>query len=344
MSLKLSEFNYSLPKELIAQQPLKERDKSRLLILNRRDKSLREANFKDIIIFLREGDVLVLNDTKVIPARFFARRKTGAKLEVLLLKEKKEALWEALIRPARRLKIGEFILLGEEKFQVQVLKRTEKGTHLVRFPSPCVRELLEKYGKIPLPLYIRKEIDPCRYQTIYAKKEGAVASPTAGLHFTKELLKEIALKGIEIVYVTLHCGLATFRPLKTENIEEHKMDTEFYEIKKEAAGVINKAKKEKRRIIAVGTTVVRTLEAASFINKEGIGGVIPKTEETDLYIYPGYKFKIIDCLITNFHLPSSTNLILVNAFAGIEFIRQAYKYAIERKFRFYSFGDAMLIL
>ena len=344
MSLKLSEFNYSLPKELIAQQPLKERDKSRLLILNRRDKSLREANFKDIIIFLREGDVLVLNDTKVIPARFFARRKTGAKLEVLLLKEKKEALWEALIRPARRLKIGEFILLGEDKFQVQVLERTEKGTYLVRFPSLCVRELLEKYGKIPLPLYIRKEIDPCRYQTIYAKKEGAVASPTAGLHFTKELLKEIALKGIEIVYVTLHCGLATFRPLKTENIEEHKMDTEFYEIKKEAAWVINKAKKEKRRIIAVGTTVVRTLEAASFINKEGVWGVIPKTEETDLYIYPGYKFKIINCLITNFHLPSSTNLILISAFAGIKFIRQAYKYAIERKFRFYSFGDAMLIL
>jgi S-adenosylmethionine:tRNA ribosyltransferase-isomerase len=346
MSSKLSEFDYPLPKELIAQEPKQRRDESRLLVLNRKRRSLEEAIFKDIVNFTREGDVLVLNNTKVIPARLLGKRETGGKVEVLLLKEKEKGLWKVLVKPGKKAKIGETISFGEGKFRGEILKETENGgERVIRFNPPDIGELINNYGQMPLPPYIKKEIDsPNRYQTVYAEKEGAIAAPTAGFHFTGRLLKELTSRGVELVYITLHCGIATFRPVKTQDIKEHRMEAEFYEVAPETAETINRAKLQKRRIIAVGTTVVRTLETVGFINGEGIPQVRAKTDESKLYIYPGYEFKIIDSLITNFHLPCSTNLILVCAFAGRENIFKAYQYAIDKRFRFYSFGDAMLIL
>lgn len=345
MSLRLSDFEYFLPKELIAQRPKERRDESKLLILNRKEKSLKETLFGDIVNFIREEDTLVLNNTKVIPAKFFAKRKTGAKLEILLLKEKEENLWETLIRPSKRVKCGESIIFGDGRFKGEILERTEDSKFLIRFDLVDVREIMAIYGKIPLPPYIKERpIDPSCYQTVFAEREGAIASPTAGLHFTKELLENLNSQGVEIVYLTLHCGVATFSVVKTEDIRTHKLGAEFCEISRDSASKINQAKKENRRIIAVGTTVVRTLESLSFVDEEGIFQIKPYTGEINLYICPPYRFKIVDSLITNFHLPCSTNLILVSAFSGTDFVLRAYRYAIEKNFRFYSFGDAMFII
>jgi S-adenosylmethionine:tRNA ribosyltransferase-isomerase len=362
--MKLAQFDYCLPEELIAQQPVPRRDESRLLILNRKDNSLKEAIFKDIIKFINKGDVFVLNDTRVLPARLNARKKTGGRIEVLLLKEQEPGIWEVLVKPGKKAHPGENILFAEGRFCAEILKRTTAGGRLVRFtPTPfgeqsssktekvwgCspldIRGLIKQYGKVPLPHYIKKELKvPEYYQTVYAEKEGAVAAPTAGLHFTKELLSQLVSCGVKIVFVTLHCGLGTFRPVKAQDIREHQMEAELYEIDAVASRIINQAKRRGNRIFAVGTTTARALETEGFRDKDDIYQVKANKSETSFYIYPGYRFKIIDALLTNFHLPCSTNLILVSAFAGIKFIRYAYQYAIKKQFRFYSFGDAMLVV
>ncbi len=345
--MKLSEFGYCLPDELIAQDPVSCRDDARLLVLDRGNKSLSGVIFKDIAEFINKDDLLVLNDTRVMSARLIANRKTGARLEILLLKEREAGLWEVLVKPGKKARPGERIFFAEGKFSAEVLERTPAGGRLVRFHPPQVKEFINQYGKIPLPHYIKRELkenDAGSYQTVYAEKEGAVAAPTAGLHFTKRLLEKLASRGTEIAYITLHCGLATFRPVKTPDIRQHQMDTEFYQISAETARIINQAKVQNRRVVAVGTSVARAMETEGFRHEKGICQVTARQGQTRFYIYPSYKFKIVDALLTNFHLPYSTNLILVSAFAGVEFIRQAYQYAIKNKFRFYSFGDATLII
>lgn len=343
--MKLSEFDYYLPEELIAQEPISRRDESRLLVLDRKNQSLKDATFKDIVEIANKGDVFVLNDTKVMPARLIAKRYTGARLEILLLKEKETGIWEVLVKPGKRARLGDNLVFAQGKFCAKILDRTSAGGRLLKFNPPDIRELINQYGSTPLPHYIKKELKETeRYQTVYAKKYGAVAAPTAGLHFTKGLLNQLASRGVETAYITLHCGLATFRPVKTADIRNHPMEDESYEVGSEAARIINKAKLLGGRIIAVGTTVVRTLETAAFRNQKGVYQLRPQKGSTRLYIYPGYNFRIVDALLTNFHLPRSTNLILVSAFAGTEFVRRAYQYAIDKKFRFYSFGDAMLVV
>ncbi|MFH1578191.1 MAG: tRNA preQ1(34) S-adenosylmethionine ribosyltransferase-isomerase QueA [Candidatus Omnitrophota bacterium] len=342
--MRLSEFAYDLPKELIAQHPIPRRDQSRLLVLNRKTKSLKECTFKDIKDFVRQGDVFVLNDTRVLPARLIARRSTGAQIEILLLKEKTPGAWEVLVKPGKKARVGESINFAGGKFSAEILERTPIGGRLIKFKPLNIKRLINQYGQMPLPNYIKQELkNPDRYQTIYAKNEGAVAAPTAGLHFTRKVLKQLIIKGAKIVYVTLHCGLGTFRPVKTVDIRDHRMEPESYSIDSKAAAVINQAKAKGKRIIAVGTTAVRVLETAAFKNPKGAFRIKAEQGETRLYIYPGYKFKIISALLTNFHLPDSTNSILVSTFAGIKFVRRAYQHAINKRFRFYSFGDAMLI-
>ncbi|MCM8800026.1 MAG: tRNA preQ1(34) S-adenosylmethionine ribosyltransferase-isomerase QueA [Candidatus Omnitrophica bacterium] len=343
--MKTHEFFYTLPKELIAQEPLEKRDESRLLVIFRKERIFKEVIFKEIIDYLKPTDVLVLNETKVIPARLKAKRNTGGKVEVLLLKEKNTGIWQALLKPTKRIKISETIFFDNHSFSAKILERNNQGIFYLEFIPKDIKPLIYLYGQMPTPPYIKIELkQPHRYQTVYAKKEGSVASPTAGLHFTEELLKKIEQKGIEIVYLSLHCGLSTFRPLKKENLEEHSLEPEYLEIPKETARVINQAKLVQKRIIAVGTTVARALESTAFLNEENIFQIKPFKGETSLFIYPGYQFKIIDCLLTNFHLPCSTNLVLTCAFADKELIFSAYQYAIERKFRFYSFGDATFII
>jgi len=342
--VKIKDFDYCLPSQLIAQQPLSQRDSSRLLIVHRDSGSITETVFRDIVRFFNKGDVLVLNNTKVFPARLFVQRKTGAKIEILLLREISRGKWQALIRPARRIRLYEELFFKNNSFKVKVLERSSEGKWLVEFFPSEIKDLISKQGLIPIPPYIKKELkEPQRYQTVFAKKEGAVASPTAGLHFTPQLLSELSSLGIKIVYICLHIGLGTFRPVKAEEVEAHKMDEEYIEVSPEAVQIINSAKKEKKRIFACGTSTVRALESIAFL-KEELAQIKPFSGFTDLFIYPGFKFKIIDSLITNFHLPKSTNLLLVSAFTGKEFLFQAYDYAIKNKFRFYSFGDAMLIL
>ena len=342
--MKIKDFDYCLPSQLIAQQPLSQRDSSRLLIVHRDSGSITETVFRDIVRFFNKGDVLVLNNTKVFPARLFVQRKTGAKIEILLLREISRGKWQALIRPARRIRLYEELFFKNNSFKVKVLERSSEGKWLVEFFPSEIKDLISKQGLIPIPPYIKKELkEPQRYQTVFAKKEGAVASPTAGLHFTPQLLSELSSLGIKIVYICLHIGLGTFRPVKAEEVEAHKMDEEYIEVSPEAVQIINSAKKEKKRIFACGTSTVRALESIAFL-KEELAQIKPFSGFTDLFIYPGFKFKIIDSLITNFHLPKSTNLLLVSAFTGKEFLFQAYDYAIKNKFRFYSFGDAMLIL
>ena len=334
-----------MSKELIAQEPIPRRDESRLLVVNKKDKNIKESVFKHIVDFLDAGDVLVLNNTRVLPARLFARRKTGGKLEVLLLKEKETGLWEVLVKPGRKARLGDNLIFGEGKFHAQVLDKTPTGGRLLKFNPSQIKKLINQYGKMPLPNYIKKDLRlPNRYQTIYAREDGAVAAPTAGLHFTENLLEELHSRGVEIAYITLHCGLATFRPVKSEDIRNHPMECEYYRIDANAARIINKAKRESRRVIAVGTTVVRAVETAALRNQGSIYYIQANQGETGLYIYPGYRFKIINALLTNFHLPHSTNLILVSAFAGSKLIKEAYRQAIKKRFRFYSFGDAMLII
>uniref|UniRef100_A0A7C6AAP0 S-adenosylmethionine:tRNA ribosyltransferase-isomerase n=1 Tax=candidate division WOR-3 bacterium TaxID=2052148 RepID=A0A7C6AAP0_UNCW3 len=338
------EFDYYLPKELIAQSPIPNRDESRLLILSRQTGEITETIFREIVNHLSPTDLLVLNDTKVIKARIFGVLDSARKIELLLLREIEPGIWETLARPARKVKPGSKIKFGQ--YEARVIERKETGVRIVKFSTEYVNNLLNEYGEIALPPYIKNKCaDINRYQTIYGTKEGAIAAPTAGLHFTCELLQKIRGKGITTVFLTLHCSLGTFRPIKVDKVEEHKMYPEEFEISSEAAAVINQAKAENRRLVAVGTTVVRALEARAFQNpKSGNWMVTAGTGLTNLYIYPGYQFKIVDALITNFHLPKSTLLLLVCAFADREKIFKAYDYAIAHRFRFYSFGDAMMII
>lgn len=343
--MKVSDFNYNLPKELIAQHPMEKRDESRLMVLHRDTKRIEDKTFKDIIDYLEPGDCLVRNNTKVIPARLYGKivGKTSEKLvEFLLLKQLENDNWEVMVRPGKKLREGVKVDFGEGLLHAEILEVMENGDRLVHFEYEGIfNEILDKIGLMPLPPYITESLkDRDRYQTVYAKYDGSAAAPTAGLHFTEELLEKIKEKGVEIANVTLHVGIGTFRPVKVENIEEHQMHSEHYYIKQEDAEKINKAKREGHRIIAVGTTSCRVLES---IAKEN--GKVEETEgDTSIFIYPGYKFKCIDCLITNFHLPESTLIMLVSSLATKEFIMEAYNKAVQEKYRFFSFGDAMLIL
>lgn len=341
--MHIDQFDFELPEELIAQTPLKNRDQSRLLTLNQSNGEIHHRQFKDIINFLKPGDALVLNDTKVLPARLLGHKKeTGAKIEVLLLKQLENDRWETLVKPGKKLRIGHEIIFGEGLLTGKVEEVTEAGGRIIHFQYQGIfNEILDMLGNMPLPPYIREQLeDKDRYQTVYAKHIGSSAAPTAGLHFTEELLEKIGKKGIKIVYITLHVGLGTFRPVSVEQIEEHKMHSEFYILSKEAADILNNVRNSGGKIIAVGTTSVRTLEANA---DEKTGMFTPKQGWTEIFIYPGYKFKAIDGMITNFHLPKSSLIMLVSALAGRELIMKAYKEAIEHRYRFFSFGDAMLI-
>ena len=341
--MNINEFDYELPKELIAQTPLKDRSSSKLLIMNKKTGELKHEVFSNIIDYLNKGDVLVLNDTKVIPARLIGEKKdTGAVIEILLLKDIGNDTWECLGKPGKRLKIGSTITFGDGSLRCEVVDKLEEGIiHVKLIYDGILMEILDKLGTMPLPPYIHEKLeDQSRYQTVYAKVSGSAAAPTAGLHFTKELLKQIEDKGVIITYVTLHVGLGTFRPVEVDNILEHKMHSEYYVMSKETAEILNKAKEEGRRIIAVGTTSTRTLETIATNNK----GIFKACSgDTDIFIYPGYKFKAINCLITNFHLPKSTLVMLVSAFSSRNMIMNAYNEAINNKYRFFSFGDAMFI-
>ncbi len=341
-NLQKSDFYFDLPEELIAQDPLEDRSSSRLLVLDKETGETSHHIFKEVINYLNPGDCLVLNNTKVIPARLIGHKEdTGAAIEVLLLKRKENDIWETLVKPGKKCKPGTKIVFGEGLLHATVLETVEDGNRLIQFSYEGIfEEILDKLGEMPLPPYITHKLqDKNRYQTVYAKYEGSAAAPTAGLHFTKELLKQIEEKGIDIAYVTLHVGLGTFRPVKVDNILEHHMHSEFYQVTKEAADKINKAKKEGHRVICVGTTSCRTVESAADEN----GMVKEGCDNTEIFIYPGYKFKVLDALITNFHLPESTLVMLVSALAGREHILNAYEEAIREKYRFFSFGDAMLI-
>jgi len=341
----LSEFDYYLPEELIAQEPLPERDRSRLMVVDRSRQTIEHRFFYELPHLLREDDLLVLNNTRVMQARLLGQKETGGKVEVLLTEHREPGLWEAMVKPGRRVGTG-IRLFFNENLVAEVVDRTETGGRILRFfkrssggelSQEGVDELVEKVGNVPLPPYIHKPIrDPERYQTVYAASPGSTAAPTAGLHFTPRLLEAIADRGVKIVFVTLHVGIATFRPVRTTEIEHHQMHTERYEIPAETAEAINSTK---GRVVCVGTTTARALESAAMGRHE----VRPAVAETDLYITPGYEFKIVDALITNFHMPKSTLLIMVSAFAGIELVKKAYQEAIAAKYRFLSFGDAMML-
>ena len=340
--MKVSDFNYELPKELIAQVPIKNRDESRLMVLDRENKTIEDKTFKDIIDYLKPGDCLVRNNTKVIPARLYGiKEETGANIEFLLLKRIDGDIWEVMVYPGRRLKQGTKVSFGDGILTAEILDVLEGGNRKVKFYYEGIfNEILDKIGLMPLPPYIHEKLkEKDRYQTVYAKYEGSSAAPTAGLHFTDELLEKINKKGIEIANVTLHVGIGTFRPVKVENVEEHDMHSEHFYIKKEDADKINNTKKHGGRIIAVGTTSSRVLESVADEN-----GYVKEIEsDTNIFIYPGYKFKCVDSLITNFHLPESTLIMLVSALAGKDYIMEAYKHAVDEKYRFFSFGDAMFI-
>lgn len=341
--MKTSDFDYHLPEELIAQTPLKDRSSSRLLVLNRQSGAFEDRIFTDVIDYLEPGDALVLNETKVLPARIIGSKKeTGGAVELLLLKDLGGNTWECLARPQKRLHEGTEIIFGDGLLSAQVVEVLGEGITHVQFAYDGIfLEILEKLGTMPLPPYIHEQLkDQSRYQTVYAKNLGSAAAPTAGLHFTPELLEKIKEKGVEIIKITLHVGLGTFRPVEVEDVNEHKMHTESYEIDEAAAAKLNAVKTRGGRIIAVGTTSVRTLETVA----GRFGAFRPCTGETSIFIYPGYQFLAVDGLITNFHLPRSTLLMLVSAFAGKSEIMKAYEHAIEEKYRFFSFGDAMLII
>ena len=340
--LKVADFDYELPEELIAQTPIKKRDESRLMILNRKEQTIEHKVFKDIIDYLKSGDVLVRNNTKVIPARLYGKKETGANVEFLLLKNIEGDIWESIVRPGNKLHVGAKVIFGDGILEAEILEVMPGGTRKVEFKYDGIfNEILDKIGLMPLPPYIHETLkEKDRYQTVYAKYEGSAAAPTAGLHFTPELLEEIRKKGIEIANVTLHVGIGTFRPVKEDTVEAHKMHSEHFYIKQEDVDKINKAKQEGRRVIAVGTTSCRVLES---IADEKTGMVKQIEDDTEIFIYPGYKFKCIDGLITNFHLPQSTLLMLVSALAGKDYIMKAYKEAVKERYRFFSFGDAMFI-
>ena len=340
--LKTSDYYFDLPKELIAQDPLEDRSSSRLLVLDKNTGEISHHIFRDIIDYLHPGDCLVLNNTKVIPARLLGEREgTGGHVEVLLLKRKEADVWETLVKPGKKCKPGQRLTFGDGLLKAEVLETVEEGNRLIRFEYEGIfEEVLDKLGEMPLPPYITHKLkDKNRYQTVYAKYEGSAAAPTAGLHFTKDLLKKIEEKGVVIASVTLHVGLGTFRPVKVENVLEHHMHSEFYMVSQEAADKINRAKESGHRVIAVGTTSTRTLEAAADEN----GRLHETSGWTEIFIYPGYRFKVIDALITNFHLPQSTLVMLVSALAGRAHVLHAYEIAVKERYRFFSFGDAMLI-
>lgn len=341
--MQVHDFYFDLPEELIAQEPIEKRDMSRLLVLHREDGSIEHKIFKDILDYFNEGDCIVLNNSRVIPARLFGIREgTGARVEFVLLKRINKNRWETLVRPGKKSKPGTRFTFGEGELKGTIIETTDSGGRIIEFEYEGVfEEILDRLGQMPLPPYIKKKLkDKERYQTVYSKIEGSAAAPTAGLHFTKELLKEIESKGVDIAYVTLHVGLGTFRPVKAETVEEHHMHSEYYTIEEQSAEKINRAKGKGKRIIAVGTTSCRTLETAT----DEKGRILKSSGWTDIFIYPGYNFKMVDCLITNFHLPESTLIMLVSALAGRDNIMNAYKTAVDEGYRFFSFGDAMFIV
>ncbi len=340
--MKTSDFYYDLPKELIAQTPLKDRASSRLLKVNKQSGELEHTHFHNIINELNKGDCLVLNDTRVIPARLFGEKEgTGGKIEFLLLTRKSDDIWEVILKPGKKAKPGAKFIFGGGKLKAEILETVNDGNRLVKFfYNGLFENVLDELGEMPLPPYITAHLDDKeRYQTVYSKHEGSAAAPTAGLHFTEQLLNDIKNKGVNIAYITLHVGLGTFRPVKSDDVENHKMHSEFYSISKEAADTVNNARKNGGRIISVGTTSTRTLETVA----DNDGFIKECSGWTDIFIYPPYKFKCVDALITNFHLPESTLLMLVSAFSSKEIIMNAYKEAVKEKYRFFSFGDAMFI-
>lgn len=341
--MNTSDFYYDLPKELIAQDPLLKRSDSRLMVLNPAEETFADKQFTDVVSYLKEGDCLVLNNTKVIPARLLGlKEETGAAVEVFLLKRKTDTQWECLVKPGKKLREGAKVVFGDGSLRAEVKQVLEDGNRIVEFIYEGIfEEILDKLGQMPLPPYITHKLqDKDRYQTVYAKYDGSAAAPTAGLHFTNELLEEIQKKGIKLAFVTLHVGLGTFRPVKVDDVTKHNMHSEHIIVSKESADIINETKRCGGRIICVGTTSCRTIESAS--DTDGI--VHPGEADTSIFIYPGYEFKVMDGLITNFHLPESTLLMLVSALAGRDFVLSAYEHAVKEKYRFFSFGDAMLIL
>ncbi len=340
--MKTEDFDFELPEELIAQTPLEKRDASKLLVLDKKTGNIEHKHFDDLLTYLKKGDVLVLNDTKVIPARLYGvKEETGAVIEILMLKEEKKDHWQCLVKPAKRIKVGSVVDFGNGKLKAQCVEVREEGIRVFQFLYTGIfLEILDSLGEMPLPPYIHEKLkEKDRYQTVYAKNPGSAAAPTAGLHFTKDLLEKIKQKGIEIYFITLHVGLGTFRPVNVEDVTKHKMHSEFYSMSKEVADALNKAKEEGREIISVGTTTTRTLETIKTL----YGTFKECSGWTDIFIYPGYEFKAIDHLITNFHLPKSTLVMLVSALAGKENIMNAYKEAVKNKYRFFSFGDSMFI-
>lgn len=340
--MNVKDYDYDLPEELIAQDPLEDRSSSRLMVLDRQTGDVEHRHFTDILEYLHPGDCLVINNTKVIPARLFGvKEDTQAKIEVLLLKRKENDIWETLVKPGKKAKQGTKLVFGDGLLTAEVVDVVEEGNRLIQFHYDGIfEEILDQLGQMPLPPYITHQLkDKNRYQTVYAKYDGSAAAPTAGLHFTKELLQKVKDMGVDIAEVTLHVGLGTFRPVKVENVLDHHMHSEFYMVSQEAADKINRAKESGHRVIAVGTTSTRTLEAAADEN----GRLHETSGWTEIFIYPGYQFKVIDALITNFHLPQSTLVMLVSALAGREHVLHAYEIAVKEKYRFFSFGDAMLI-
>ena len=341
--MNVKDYDYDLPEELIAQDPLEDRSSSRLMVLDRQTGDVEHKHFTDILEYLHPGDCLVINNTKVIPARLFGvKEDTQAKIEVLLLKRKENDIWETLVKPGKKAKPGTKIIFGEGLLTGEVVDVVEEGNRLIQFHYEGIfEEILDQLGQMPLPPYITHQLkDKNRYQTVYAKYDGSAAAPTAGLHFTKELLEKVKEMGVDIAEVTLHVGLGTFRPVKVDNVLDHHMHSEFFMIDEEAAEKINRAKETGHRVICVGTTSCRTVESAADEN----GHLEAKSGWTQIFIYPGYKFKVLDCLITNFHLPESTLIMLVSALAGREHVLVAYEEAVKERYRFFSFGDAMLIL
>ncbi|WP_025728567.1 tRNA preQ1(34) S-adenosylmethionine ribosyltransferase-isomerase QueA [Atopobacter phocae] len=343
MNYTTEDFNFDLPEELIAQTPLKDRSSSRLMHLIVDQESISDQHFTDLTSHLKAGDVLVLNNTRVLPARLHGvKEETGGHIELLLLHQEENDVWEVLAKPARRAKVGAIIDFGEGILKAEVVEDLSEGGKKVRFIYDGVfLEKLEELGEMPLPPYIKEKLDDqSRYQTIYAKENGSAAAPTAGLHFTPELMQEIEAKGVEIAYVTLHVGLGTFRPVSVENLNDHKMHAEYYHIDEDTCRILNKARKEGRRVIAVGTTSIRTLESVVSSRDDLF---VPTSGWTDIFISPGYSFRAVDAFVTNFHLPKSTLIMLVSAFGGRDFILKAYQHAVNEQYRFFSFGDAMFI-
>lgn len=340
--MKVKDFYFDLPKELIAQHPLEKRDESKLMVLNKKSGEIEHKVFKDIIDYLNPGDCLVLNDTRVMPARLYgAKEGSGGKMEFLLLKRHEDDIWESLVKPGKRGRVGAKFVFGNGELKAEIVEVLDNGNRKIKFYYDGIfEEVLDRLGEMPLPPYIEEKLeDRERYQTVYSKEVGSAAAPTAGLHFTEELLQSIREKGVKIAFVTLHVGLGTFRPVKVEEIQDHEMHSEYYILDRENAEIINSAKKSGKRVIAVGTTSNRTLE--SIANEEG--EVKEQSGYTSIFIYPGYKFKIVDAIITNFHLPESTLIMLISAFSTRDIVMNAYKIAVENKYRFFSFGDAMFI-